>query len=184
MWLSILPRPDVPPYCLHQVLWSYFPDVPPGSDRPFLFREAGRDIILLGRRRPASPTLDIRDRVRAGRAYQFDVLASPVKTVRPAGKGSPRTLRCLTGNDERRAWFARRLNGAEPGFTQVFDVPTRRFKKANGEPVTLYSCRIKGVLHVTNRALFIDTLLTGIGGRGCWGCGLLILPEIMREALP
>lgn len=190
MFVAVVPRPAVPLYAVHQYLWGYYPGVGEGEPRPFLWRDCGRDVLLLSRLRPACPCLEVGPRIEAGRVYQFTLLASPMngyKVAHDTRRGAPRRSggrKVIEGNEARRAWFARRLGaGADPTFAQVYDRPTQRFRRPGGDVVMVAQCEIKGTLMVRDRGLFVDAMLRGIGGRGCWGCGLLVLPEVMRGAL-
>lgn len=181
MFLSAVPRPSVPEYVLHQMLWGYFPGIEAGCHRPFVFRVEHDHILMLSRVRPSVPASHIGDRLTAGRSYQFRVLVSPMNTYQVAGKSYGR--RVIEGNEKRRAWLSRRIAGAEIRFSQIYDRPELRFARPGGERVWVVRCEAVGVLHVTDRGAFADNLLRGIGGRGCWGCGLMVLPEIMGEVL-
>jgi len=178
MFLSVIPKPDTPEYCYHQYLWAYF-NKEKGQTRPFIFRVLENSIVMLSRDKPACQSVSIAEHIQAGQTYQFDVLCSPVRgTYREDGKRKRREP--YKTNKERLQWFERRLAGsAEARFAQVFDRPVRRFKKSDGHIVRMNDCIIRGAVYVKDRAGFIDTLLNGIGGRGAWGCGLMILPEVM-----
>jgi len=181
MFLSVVPRPKVPEYALHQLLWGYFPGLPPGSRRPFVYRVEERRIIVLSRIRPTVPALHITPRITAGRSYQFASLISPMNGYKIKDQRYGR--RVIEGNEKRRAWLARRLLGAEVAFCQIYDRPDLNFARPGGERVWVVRCEVVGVLQVVDRAQFIEAMLRGIGGRGCWGHGLLLLPEIMPEVI-
>jgi CRISPR-associated protein Cas6/Cse3/CasE subtype I-E len=178
MFLSIVPKPDTPEYCYHQYLWAYF-DQNKNVNRCFVYRALSESIIMLSSEQPACEHTRIDERISAETVYQFDLIASPIRGVRREdGKRSRREP--YRTNKERLDWLARRLgDSAELRFAQVFDRPRRRFKKADGHQVSVDECTMRGAVYVKDRDLFIDTLLTGVGGRGAWGCGLMILPEIM-----
>lgn len=179
MFIAIIPKPDAPEYCYHQYLWAYF-DKSKDEPRPFIYRVLGESILLLSREKPACAAVNISERIKAGQTYQFDVLCSPVRgTYRDENRQRKRREPYKT-NAERLQWFGRRLgDSADARFAQVFDRPLRRFKKGDGNTVTIDECIIRGAVYVKDRALFVDTLLNGIGGRGAWGHGLMILPEVM-----
>jgi len=175
MFLAAVPRPPVPEYVLHQMLWGYFPGIDRGEPRPFVYRAEPDRVLLLSRRRPSCPTVNIGERIRAGRVLQFEVLASA------ANSNKQRRRVPIVGNQERREWLARRIDGAELTFAQVYDRPDLAFKRDGGERIVVSRFQAVGTLRVLDRAAFIDSMLRGIGGRGCWGCGLLLIPELMPE---
>lgn len=179
MFLSIVPKPDAPEYCYHQYLWAYF-DQTRGENRPFIYRSLSESLIMLSREIPACPHTPIAERIHAGQVYQFDLLASPIRgTYRDENRQRKRREPYKT-NQERLDWLARRLgDSADLRFAQVFDRPVRRFKKADGHQISIEECTLRGAVYVKDKSRFIDTLLTGVGGSGAWGCGLMILPEVM-----
>lgn len=177
MFIASVARPQVPINALHQILWGYFPGVERGDDRPFVYRVERDRILLLSRREPACPALPMLPRIVAGRSLQFEVLASAANS----SKQQQRRRVPITGNAERRAWLARRMDGAVIQFVQVFDRPDLKFKRPGGESIVVSRFSAVGVLRIIDRAIFVSAMLRGIGGRGCWGCGLLVLPELIPE---
>ncbi len=180
MYLSTVPNPEVPEYCYHQYLWAYFNKSKQESrSRPFVFRILGKSIIMLSREKPTCHSVNFSDHIKAGQAYQFQVLASPVRgTYREEGKRKRR--QAYKGNKERLQWLQRRLGqSAELEFGQVFDRPARVFKKGDGHRVVINECIMSGVVYVKDKEMFNQVLINGVGGRGAWGCGLMILPEVM-----
>jgi len=172
---------------MHQYLWSYFPGLQgEGAARPFTFRVFDSSILMMSRIEPACDSVNIADRIQHDRVYQFDVLASPQRSTsyRDAnGKRVTKNRRSIEGNEERRDWLKRRIDGAEVVFCQVFDRPVRRFRKPGGHQVVLTEAVFRGALRVIDADEFINSMLRGTGGRGAWGCGLLVLPEIMAYGL-
>ncbi len=177
MFLSAIPTPDAPEYCYHQYLWAYF-DKPKGDSRPFIFRVLDKSIVMLSREPPSCHAVALADRIEAGNTYQFDVLVNPVQTVWNSDH-THKTRVPYTDNKARLAWLGRRVKGADIRFAQVFDRPQRIFKKNQNTKIILNTCIIRGAVYVKDKSEFIATLLNGIGGRGAWGCGLMVLPEVM-----
>lgn len=179
MFLAIIHKPDTPDYCLHQYLWAYF-DKARGEQRPFVYRVLTDAIIMLGRDRPSCPSVAIADRIVAGQVLQFDVLCNPTCSQwLDAEKTKKRRVPYKT-NAERQDWFNRRMgDAADVRFVQVFDRPQRRFKKGDGNKIIIDECVMRGAVYVKDRAAFLEILLNGIGGRGAWGYGLMMLPEVM-----
>lgn len=180
MFLSIIPKPDTPEYCYHQYLWAYF-DKQRGENRPFLFRVLNDAIVMLSRDNPSCPSVAIAGRIQAGNVLQFDLLCNPARSL---WMDAEKTKKCRVpykSNAERQEWFKRRLgDAADVRFVQVFNRPQRRFKKGGGNKIIIDECIIRGAVYVKDRAAFIDVLLNGVGGRGAWGYGLMILPEVMK----
>lgn len=166
MWLSRVPVPDCPVYSVHQFLWGYF-DVPDGDPRPFVYRVDDDGVLMLSRLRPRCKAASIS--IESGRTYQFAALVSPVN-------GCTRFIR---DNEERRAWLARRLDGADLTFAQFFDRDNLHFKRAGGAFVTVARCVVRGTVYIRDRATFTDAILRGPGKAKAWGCGLVYLPEVM-----
>lgn len=187
MWISVLRRPDCPDYAIHQYLWSYFPELQrEGARRQFIFRVLDNSILMLSRIKPLCDSVNIVERIKQNQIYQFDVLASPQCSSSyrdESGKRVTNKRRSIEGNSARREWLQRRVLGAEIKFSQVFDQPVKRFKKPGGHQVVVTEALFRGTLYVLNVEEFVDSILNGIGGRGAWGCGLLVLPEIMADGL-
>lgn len=184
MWISILNKPSVPEYALHQFCWQYFPDVKKGEPRPFVYRVLGESILMLSRIKPAiNTTINIADRIKGGKVYQFDLLANPARgaTVEVDGVKKRAGRVPYTTNGELREWIYRRFEdgGADVTFVQAYQRPVRRFKKGDGNRIVISDVIFRGTVHVKDKAAFLRKMLEGIGGRGAWGCGLLILPEVM-----
>lgn len=181
MWIAAVAKPDAPEATVHQYLWGYYPDREGGQERPFLYRTLESTILMLSRIKPACPAVDIKERIKAGTVYQFDVLASPRNGFSGDNGGRYRNRhhhKFIRSNGHRREWFGRRLAGAEPTFAQIYDRPDLRIKRRDNL-ITRPACIIRGTLRVTDRAEFMGTLLRGIGGGGVWGFGLLVMPEVM-----
>lgn len=184
MWISVLSKPKVPEYVFHQYCWQYFPDIPEGEPRPFLYRVLGDSMLMLSRLKPATSTaVNIADRIECGKVYQFDLLANPARggTITIDGVKRRVRRRAYSTNEELKAWIHRRFEdgGADITFVQSFKRPTRRIRKGDGNVVTVCDVVFRGTLMVKDLSAFKRKMLAGIGGRGAWGCGLLVLPEIM-----
>jgi CRISPR-associated protein Cas6/Cse3/CasE subtype I-E len=183
MFFSTVPRPSVPAYALHQILWTYYPEDHrrPGDDRPFVYRVADRHLLMLSKIPPncAHQRID----VTTGHTYQFDLICSPVRgTVTTNGHRHRRVRRePYRSNDERREWLKRRLDGAaEMMFCTVTDRPDLSIRASDGRRIHWPECRMQGTLRVTDRTTFLLRLADGVGGRGAWGHGLMYLPEVMK----
>lgn len=179
MFLSRVPWPEAPAYCVHQHLWGYF-DLPAGAPRPFVFRRTGEEALMLSRIRPSCSHADLLPRIEAGRAYQFELLASPVNGRKKRDDTGRRKSCEIRDNEQLRAWCQRRLEGAELRFCQSFRLETLRFRKAGGADVVVPMHKFLGMLYVEDLSLFRETLLQGAGKGKAWGCGMIYLPEVMQ----
>lgn len=180
MFLSIVEKPDAPEYCYHQYLWAYFNEEKT-AERQFVYRIFNNALLLLSRHPPSCPNVFLNDKIESGRAYQFDLLCSPIRGTYRDDSGKRHRRGSYQTHIERQQWLARRFeDSADIKFSQVFNRPLRVIKKADGKLIMLHECTIRGVIYVNDKSNFIDKLLTGIGGRGAWGHGLMVLPEIMQ----
>lgn len=189
MWISVLRRPNVPEYAIHQFIWQYFPELDgKDADRPFLYRVLGESMIVLSRLKPrTSVAVEINERFLPGSIYQFDLLANPARSgsvVLPDGSKKRTCRKPYKTNAELRDWLQRRFegSGAELTFAQVYNQPQRRFKKPSGQKIIIDDVIFRGTFELKDRSLFMDALMQGFGGRGAWGCGLLVMPEVMTCA--
>lgn len=182
MFLSLVPKPDVPEYCYHQFLWTYF-DRERLAVRPFVFRPLDSALLMLSREKPLCKSVMLNDRIQAGQIYQFDLICSPQRGTWRDEHGKRHRRTAYQSNQERIGWLKRRLGeSAEIRFAHVFDRPKRRFKTGDGHEVAFAECAIRGTLYVNDKAEFIEYLTQGIGSKGAWGLGLLVLPEVMSCA--
>lgn len=181
-WYARLPKPRIPRYGMHQMLWTYQPDEHrrAGAARPFVYR-LDRDFVhMLSRHRPSCDCISLNDRIEIGAVMQFALRCSPVHGTCKIDGIRHRGRKPLASNDERRAWLGRRLDGAaEVLFSTVFDRPPLDLSAPGNRHIRWPECDIAGTLRVTDRSEFLARLPTGVGGRGAWGHGLLYLPEVM-----
>jgi len=179
MFLARVPAPNAPAYAVHQYLWGYF-DLPDGEDRPFLFRQSGDNLLMLSQHRPSAPVVNVAERIEAGRAYSFELLASPVNGRKKRGDDGRRRAVALEGNERLMAWLESRLEGAALRFCQAFARDTLRFKRQGGSHVVVPRVAFSGVLYVHDKSLFLMDMMRGPGKGKCWGCGMIYLPEVMK----
>jgi len=178
-----LPR-NLPPYTVHQYLYSFFPQHLRGAPRPFLFRQAGDRCLLLSDIPPTCRHANAS--VEEGRSYGIDgVVVLEVSKSQGFIKGGPLTKSKATpllDNGERRAHFigAVERNGGLVGFCQFFDLPPRQFKHADGNVIHFIPARVKAVALVRDADLFSMMLLKGVGRKKAFGNGMLYLPDAMR----
>lgn len=171
MWIATVPAPDCPIYAVHQYLWSYF-DVGRGEIRPFLFRAAGGQIDMLSRIRPSCPARPVD--LKSGRSYQFSGLLSPVNGDHRSG--SQKSWRAIP-HEDLNAWLGRRLSGADVRYAHFQPLDMLKFLKPDGTRIHVTRVMASGVIYVSDRAEFAQSLLSGPGKAKSWGCGLLWLPE-------
>lgn len=175
--------PDSPIYEHHQVLWSYFPDVARGEQRPFLYRHlnGSGQVLMLSRLPPRCEAEPIQRHIEAGRVYPFDAMVAPRAMNDRDGK---QTVKIYREPAEVRAWFGRRLkDAAEARFVRVEEVPRLTFRKGDRRRVISDRVRLRGALEVKDRAAFLEILAAGIGSGKCWGLGMIVLTDVML-ALP
>lgn len=180
MFLALVPKPEAPDYCYHQYLWAYFNE-DKTADRQFVYRIFNNSLLLLSRKPPSCPHVFLNDKIVAGRAYQFDLICSPMRGTYRDDSGKRHRRGDYQTHQERQDWLKRRLGeSADVRYSHVFTMPARCFKKADGKLIRLTECTLRGVVYINDKTAFIEKLQYGIGGRGAWGHGLMVLPEIMQ----
>ena len=182
MWYFKVPKPNMPEYAYHQIIWSYFADQYPSQRRFFVYRVCNHDIMVLSQHKPNTACRWVHRDLYAGRVYQFDLICSPVRSLaRCPDNPNFRMKVPYESNDERKKWLQRRLgDSAELVFSQVFDMTDLVIKSPkNRKPIRWAQCEIKGSLLVKDKMEFTSILCRGVGGRGAWGHGLLHIPEVM-----
>lgn len=171
-------------YSLHRAVYSLFPDVREGKEGPsgILFADKGafkglRRVLIVSDRAPLSPeigTLESRELKPAFLDfphYRFECVLNPVRKDAKTGRREP-----VRGREAVAEWFMKKAPSC--GFTldeaslQVADISVDSFEKS-GQKVTLSKARISGILTVTDKERFAQSVAYGIGHGKAFGCGLL-----------
>jgi CRISPR system Cascade subunit CasE len=116
-------------------------------------------------------------RIQAGQVYRFRLKANPTHSA-PAGKQGVRgKVYSHVTIEQKRAWLINKAKscGFEPGEAfEIAEAGQISFrKKARERPVTLGMAIYEGELTVTDRELFVKSLIWGIGRAKAYGFGLL-----------
>lgn len=167
----------IPPYTVHQYLYSYFPQHCRDAPRPFLFRQAGGRCLILSRIRPSCDCTEFE--IRAGKTYCMECLVVPTRKTRDAeGKLLEVPLR---SNAERRGWLSGILGrfGGEVGFCLIFDRDKHEFRHGNGHLITYQPAQFKAMVFISDSAAFTEMMLRGLGRGKAFGYGLLYFPDLL-----
>lgn len=186
MWVTAIEKPAGSEYKYHQKIWSLFPDKRKiaNAPRPFVFRDIGRLLFILSGPRPnVSTAFNIESRIFEKESYAFSALCCAYRDGR--GKNNPRghrPRRPYLTDEDRINWFKRRLNeSAAVRKIDIIPLPKRSIKKPGGREIKFIEFELSGVLHVLSRPLFLNVMLDGIGRSKAWGCGMIVLPEVMKK---
>ncbi len=171
-------------YSLHRAVYSLFPDVRQGNDGPsgILFADKGafngmRRLLIVSDREPLAPAAGILESREIKPAflgfprYRFECVLNPVRKDAKTGRREP-----VRSREAVAEWFMKKAPSC--GFVpdgaslQVADISVDSFEKA-GQKVTLSKARITGMLTVTDRERFVQSVAHGIGHGKAFGCGLL-----------
>ena len=116
----------------------------------------------------------LREAIRTGAVYRFDLLAAPAKKVARGGNNSVRVY--LSSPDTRKAWLDRKAgqNGFAVEFVDEQGEQTISGCK-DGNHVTNRAMRFVGVLRVTDLALFWRGYCGGIGPGKAYGLGMFLI---------
>ena len=185
MFLSIIPRLERDPYKAHVFLYSYFPGVDEGDPRPFVYRETEDYLIVISRIRPNCNCVEIKPRINAGSTIGFSLLCSPQRgrSFRRDGVRITAARVSYDTHEEVSQWLARRLDGsAKILYQNTTTLPNAEFK-SKSKRFELPARLIKGSLQITDKSNFIESVVSGIGPKGFAGFGLLLMPEIMKDAM-
>lgn len=185
MFLSLIPKLETDAYRMHVYLYSYFPEYKKTEARPFIFRETNDYFIVVSRVPPNCRHIDIKPRIRAGDTLAFSLICSPQRgrSARINGERVSLSRVPYTGAEEISRWLDRRLEGiASVSYRRVFEMPWLKVNSGS-KAFKIPRSMIKGTLQVSDRAEFIEKATTGIGPKGWLGCGMLLMPEIMQDAM-
>lgn len=130
------------------------------------------------------------ERISDGQLWGFRLTANPVKSLRTRGAGSRGTITPLTDKAEQAQWLIGRAGrhgfalsdeqdaqNQTPPVVRVSDSRLVRFEREK-QRVTLNIVTYDGVLKVTNRESFRQTLSHGLGRAKGYGCGLLTIAPL------
>jgi CRISPR system Cascade subunit CasE len=186
------------PYSLHRVVYSCFDDARSqdekarGESRGFLYADEGGDaryrrILMLSDREPSPPSSPAGVDLRTSplpedfldlEAFVFKVTVNPTRCNAATGKRE-----AIRGREAVREWFIERAKGGwgftpDPDSLQVNGIEVLRFTGKNGHQITQGQAKLQGVLRVTDRDRFIESVAKGIGRARSFGCGMLQIRPI------
>lgn len=185
-------------YAWHQMAWQCFPH-DADAKRDFLTRiDMHQNTIclhIISERKPSMPTwcskdqfssIEVAESFLQQKRYRFDLLANPtrkLKTYTVTGDREKNGSRIgIVGQEEQLTWLKNK--GIQHGFNLLQEEnimldaanPQLFIKKAKaGLHVAV---RFRGILQVTDAALFKMAFLKGIGTAKAFGFGLLLLQPI------
>lgn len=183
-------------YSLHKQVYGLFDDIRSDADKAnsessgILWADKGgdfqsRQILMLSTRKPhQTPQFgEVESRIIkpdfvAHERYGFEVTLNPSKRNKQTGK-----IEAIRKREDIALWAIERAHKSwgfeiHPDHLQVQINPVLQFEKG-GKTITHSSAHLKGELKVTDRAVFIQSFLQGIGRGKTFGFGLLqIVPLI------
>ncbi len=170
-------------YSLHRVVYSLFPRTDSEKHR-ILYADkgavqSGRMVWVLSDRKPepnpdiSSTSLILSDSFFRFENYRFEVDLNPVRKEKDTGK-----RRAVTGQLDLLNWYVNHAArwGFEPDtrYLEVFSKPTRKFVKDEKNCIFNHAF-FRGRLRVTDKVLFRQSVLAGLGHGKAFGFGLLCL---------
>lgn len=173
-------------YSIHRFVYSLFPrdDTP----RRILYADCGavtggRMVLVLSQEEPLIPdyirsrSVIVSENFFRFSDFRFQISMNPVKKELSTGK-----RRAIKGQLELLNWFL--AHSKQWGFEadsqslEVFIRPVRRFPKDGAEAIFNH-VDYSGRLHVTDKSLFMQSFLSGLGHGKAFGFGLLRLKPIV-----
>lgn len=171
-------------YSIHRVVYDLFDPVRSEGEQTqsgILYVDKGkygpeRLVFILSNRPPKTPAygrVETRTLERSYldfSTYRFEIVVNPVRRNNQTRKIMP-----VRGRAAIARWFMDKAPSW--GFTvpelslQVAEITVDTFKAK--EMITLGKARLTGVLHVTDRERFVQSVCQGIGRGKAFGCGLL-----------
>ena len=171
-------------YSVHRVVYSFFPEE---NKTRFLYVDHGviagkRELLILSSLIPELPealpgsTRQIGEHFFSFTQYRFEIILNPVKSVPRSNKRAP-----IIGQLPLLTYFTERMKkwGFESDLEtlQVFTLPSMCFVK-KGQSCRMHKVKFRGVLQVTDPALFRQSFESGIGHGKAFGFGMLQLVPI------
>lgn len=175
-------------YSVHRVVYDLFDPVRAEGEQTqsgILYADKGEDqqerlLLVLSTRPPRTPacgrveTRKLEASYLDFSVYRFEIVVNPVRRNNQTRKLVP-----VRGRAAVARWFMDKAPAW--GFTvpenalQVAEIAVDAFFKDKNTKVTLGKARLTGVLHVTDRQRFAQSVCQGIGRGRAFGCGLLQL---------
>lgn len=186
-------------YSLHRVVYSLYEDVRDVSQKKqsrasgILYADQGGDyrgrkILMLSDRAPMAMvegqygevnSRPVPDGFLTHKEYRFKIIVNPTRR-----NSASRNLVPVRGREAITQWFAERAINSW-GFEallphlQVDNVDVLTFSDKEQRVITIAQTHLKGVLRVTEPAVFADSFRLGVGRARAYGCGLLqIVPNV------
>lgn len=171
-------------YSVHRVVYDLFDPVRSEGEQThsgILYVDKGEDrqerlVLILSNRLPKTPAygkVETRTLERSHldfSTYRFEIVVNPARRNNQTRKIVP-----VRGRAAIARWFMDKAPAwgfAVPELSlQVAEITVDRFKAK--EAVTLGKARLTGMLHVTDRQRFVQSVCQGIGRGRAFGCGLL-----------
>ena len=171
-------------YSVHRVVYDLFDPVRSEGEQThsgILYVDKGEDrqerlVLILSNRLPKTPAygkVETRTLERSHldfSTYRFEIVVNPVRR-----NNQTRMIVPVRGRAAIARWFMDKAPAwgfAVPELSlQVAEITVDRFKAK--ETVTLGKARLTGMLHVTDRQRFVQSVCQGIGRGRAFGCGLL-----------
>ncbi len=186
-------------YSLHRVVYSLYDDVRDTRSKEasessgILYADQGGDyqgrkILMLADRQPAESvdgqygSVDSRiipETFLEYEQYRFKVIVNPTRRDSASRKLIP-----VRGRENIAPWFAERATASwgfavSPRHLQVDKVEVQQFKDKQQRSVTIAQAHVQGLLSITDRAVFKNSFVRGIGRAHAYGCGLLQIVPLL-----
>jgi len=129
------------------------------------------------------------ERIEVGQRWQFRLRANPVHSVKPTTESQSEEpsrrgkVYAHVTVKQQEGWLLERAAkcgfNLQDGSFSVVQQEILQFRR-QGKPVTLGVATYEGILEVTDKSLFINTLVGGIGRAKAYGCGLLTIARVLK----
>lgn len=181
-------------YLFHKIIYNLFPFRKDGIKNRILYCDKGpgrheREIIVIANQKPEKPawgeieTREISPAFFDYPRYRFAMTINP--TIRnPANK----KIEPVKGRPKIAEWFLKKAPAwgfeIDPNSLQVIDVKVDQFEApASGKDekkrnIVLEKARVTGILTITDKKRFAESVYNGIGRGKAFGCGLLQISPI------
>lgn len=117
--------------------------------------------------------------------YRFRVAVKPVK--RFTDKNNKTVERALKTDKDQIEWFLEKTKGwgflTDPRSLKIaskehLDITRKREEKSNGRNFNLSPVFFEGILQITDKEKFVESMKNGMGRGKAYGCGLLTLHKM------
>ena len=171
---------------IHGMIWELWNGKTLKDGRPFIYRIVDNNLMILCNNEYPIETTDLEwmnghrmseREINFNGMYSYEIKVNPIIKKDNEMDSSKRKAVPLKNDNDVKKWWEKK--GQNYGFkivNNLFSVTNKSQSVIDpNRSIILYRVTISGVLEVTNPDVFNKRFVKGFGGKGNYGCGLMML---------